>query len=92
MADPNLAFCRELCKLIAPQVRAAAKERGLKCNDASIRRAGSADSRQWEFHFGDFYSHFRADNAFEARYEGWSAWMRSQGLEIDLSEEEEGAL
>jgi len=36
---------------------------------------------RWEFHFGDFYWHGRASNAYDARYKGWMAWLHSKGLD-----------
>ncbi len=31
---------------------------------------------QWEFHGPDnFYTHFRAEDAYHARAKGWEAWM-----------------
>ena len=36
----------------------------------------------WEFHGPDgFYWHGSADNAYEARAKGWSAWLRKQGAD-----------
>jgi len=35
----------------------------------------------WEFHGPDkFYWHGRAANAYHARYQGWTAWLRSKGI------------
>jgi hypothetical protein len=85
VANINVAFCRQLCVLIAPQVRAAVKAKGLKSKDAWVYKVGPG---HWEFHFGEFYWHGSADNAFDARYNGWSAWMRSQGIDIEVPEED----
>jgi hypothetical protein len=30
---------------------------------------------QWEFHYKDFYWRGKADNAFDARYKGWTAYL-----------------
>jgi hypothetical protein len=36
----------------------------------------------WEFHGPDrFYWHGHAYNAYEARYNGWMAWLKSKGIE-----------
>lgn len=35
----------------------------------------------WEFHGpNEFYWNGSASNAFEARYKGWMAWLRSKGV------------
>ena len=36
----------------------------------------------FEFHYKDFYWHGNAGNAYEARYHGWLAWMKKQGIEV----------
>lgn len=36
----------------------------------------------WEFHGPDkFYWHGRAVNAFDARYKGWVAYLKSKGID-----------
>jgi hypothetical protein len=35
----------------------------------------------WEFHGPEnYYWHGSAGNAFDARYKGWMAWLRSKGI------------
>lgn len=37
---------------------------------------------QYEFHGPDkFYWYGQADNAYEARYKGWMAWLKFKGIE-----------
>ncbi len=37
---------------------------------------------QWEFHGPDgFYAHFRAEDGYHARAEGWEQWLEEQGNE-----------
>ncbi len=34
---------------------------------------------QWEFHGPDnFYTHFRAEDAYDARAKGWEEWLATQ--------------
>ena len=36
----------------------------------------------WEFHGpGGFYDNVKASNAYEARYKGWTAYLKSKGIE-----------
>ena len=36
----------------------------------------------WEFHGPEeFWWYGGASNAYDARYQGWSAWLRSKGVE-----------
>lgn len=35
----------------------------------------------WEFHYKDFYWHGGAGGAFDARANGWSAYLAKQGVE-----------
>ena len=47
--------------------------------DAWVHRTGFG---RWEFHGpGNFYAHFRAEDAYHARSKGWEAWLakRTQG-------------
>jgi hypothetical protein len=75
----NTAFSRELLKRVLEEVRAYRKATGdrfaFKLTDAWIYRVGTD---HWEFHFGEFYWHGSADNAFEARAKGWSSWLAAK--------------
>lgn len=70
MTDIDVAFSRALLAQIVPAVRkVGAKVR----DDAWVWNAGRD---HWEFHGpAGYYWHGRADNAYEARYKGWSAWL-----------------
>jgi hypothetical protein len=37
----------------------------------------------WEFHYKDFYWHGNASCSYEARYNGWMAWLRTKGVNVD---------
>jgi hypothetical protein len=82
VTDINISFCRallreavELLKIEAPHIR--------PIKDAWVWHAGRGC---WEFHgprTGDaemptYYWHGRADNAYEARYKGWMAWLEAR--------------
>lgn len=70
MTDINIEFSRVLLAQIKPAVRAAGR-RIIK--DAWVWHA---HRDLWEFHGPDeFYWYGSADNAYEARYKGWSAWL-----------------
>jgi len=82
MTDINISFSRALLAQIVPAVKAAGK-RTMK--DGWVRNVGRD---HWEFHGpGEYYWHGSADNAYEARYKGWSAWLEKSGYEIDESEQ-----
>jgi hypothetical protein len=66
----NQTFCRLLLKEAHELVRK--RDPQIKLRKAWIWHSG----RSWEFHAPDgFYWHGRADNAFDARYKGWMAWL-----------------
>lgn len=72
--DINIAFSRALLAQLRGPVRGVGKR---LVRDAWVWHAGRD---HWEFHGPDeFYWHGRADNAYEARYKGWSAWLEKQG-------------
>lgn len=75
-ADVNVSFCRTLLADTIDDVRSA--EPGIVTAKAWV---WSGDRRTWEFHFGEFYWHGNASNAYEARALGWSAWLKSKGYE-----------
>lgn len=71
MADLNLAFTRALLRTVMDDIKlhTTAAER----KAAWVYHLGG----QWEFHGPDgFYWHGRADNAYDARAQGWQAWWR----------------
>lgn len=75
-ASVNLAFCRALLRQVVPGVKAAGKRVN---KDAWVWHAGRD---HWEFHGpDDYYWHGSADNAYEARYKGWSAWLQKMEAE-----------
>lgn len=42
---------------------------------------------QWEFHGpGNFYWFGKAANAYDARYQGWMAWLTKKGINVDEDE------
>lgn len=71
MTDINLTFCRALLKAVLADVKphTTVAERA----DAWVIKTGR-DS--WEFHGPrEFYWYGSADNAFDARAQGWQAWL-----------------
>jgi hypothetical protein len=82
----TVQFSQECLALIVPQIRAAVKLRGLPGGgcDARVKRVGSD---HWEFCYGTFLWHGPASDAFDARYCGWIAWMRSQDIDIQVPHE-----
>lgn len=75
MADINIAFSRALLA----QILSAIRDKGYRpVKDAWVWHAGRG---HWEFHGpNNYYWHGRADNAYEARYKGWSAFLASDGI------------
>lgn len=81
MADINIAFCRVLLARIMDDVRqhaTPAERRGV-----SVLKSGST-TRPWYLVEGlpepMTYWEGEADNAYEARYKAWSAWLRKKGV------------
>ncbi|HKV44603.1 MAG TPA: hypothetical protein VJT32_08020 [bacterium] len=71
------SFSRNLLAQVTPDVRkhvpgVCLMEAWIHCLD---RRT------QWEFHYGDFQWTGRAGDAYEARYNGWCAYLASLGVE-----------
>lgn len=80
MADINLAFCRSLLSSAHGLVKLHFPEINL-VKDAWVWRFMRD---HWEFHGPDkFYWNGSAYNAYEARYKGWMAWLRSRGVDGD---------
>lgn len=78
MTDINIVFSRTLLAQLKPALERAVKR---MFKDAWVWRVGR---QSWEFHGPDgFYWHGRADNAYEARYKGWSAWLEKKGIAVD---------
>ncbi len=74
----DLAFSRALLAQAHAAVKAAYPAINLR-KDAWVWKAGRD---HWEFHGpADYYWHGRVSNAFEARYAGWMAWLKSKGVE-----------
>jgi hypothetical protein len=74
----NLAFCRTLLALTMATVKqhTTAEER----KEAWVYHFSGGDS--WEFHGPNkFYWYGSADNAYDARSQGWSAYLRMKGIE-----------
>ncbi len=75
MTDINVTFCRRLLSQVAVDVAKA----GYKINkDASVIES----SGYWFFEGPeDFYFECDADNAYDARYKGWTAFLKKKGVE-----------
>lgn len=72
MSNINISFSRQLLSQIIPAVKAAGKRVN---KDAWVYHFYRD---HWEFYGPDnFYWHGSADNAYEARYKGWSAWLEN---------------
>lgn len=78
MTDINISFSRALLAQIIPAVKAE----GYKpVKDAWVWFDGH---QGYEFHGPDkFYWYGNADNAYEARYKGWVAFLHSKGIDAD---------
>lgn len=74
--DINVAFCRELLRRLEPEVKAINPTISVWRRPSWVYQYDR--SQDWEFHFGDFYWYGRADNAFDARWQGWSAWLEER--------------
>ena len=75
--DINVTFCRTLLKLVMEDVRLETTAQQRK--DAWVYECMPG---HWEFHGPyKFYWHGSADNAYDARAKGWSAWMSHNGYE-----------
>lgn len=70
-------LCRSLLKRATALVRTHFPD--VKVREAWTYHLGNG---HWEFHGPDgFHWHGRADGAYDARYHGWMAWLRSKGLD-----------
>lgn len=71
----NTAFCRSLLAQVMPDVKKATTVEQRKA--AWTYHFGHG---HWEFHGPDgFYWHGSADNAYDARFHGWHAWLAKNG-------------
>lgn len=71
MSNVNLAFCRQLFKLVLMDVRKLATPEEIKA--AWVYHF---ERDNWEFHGPNgFYWYGSADNAYDARANGWQAWL-----------------
>jgi hypothetical protein len=72
MSNINVSFSREILAMVQQDVRAFAPHIKVR-KDAWVWKAGRD---HWEFHGPDgYYWHGGADNAYEARANGWRAWL-----------------
>jgi hypothetical protein len=69
-------FGRTLLNRIVPDVRRHVP--GVRMGDAWVYKCGSD---QWEFHYQGFHWHGRASSAYEARYNGWAAYLEKLGVD-----------
>ena len=67
---------RDLLALVIADLRKW--DADIKLREAWVYKVGKA---HWEFHYGEFYWHGSAYNAYEARANGWAAYMAKQGVE-----------
>ena len=58
-------------KLLLADYLKEAMSLGAVVKNAWVHKCG----RQWEFHYGDFYWNGRAENAYDARANGWASWI-----------------
>lgn len=70
----NTVFCRGLLRLVMVDVKERTTPKQRK--DAWVYRV---DSSTWEFHGPDkYYWYGSADNAYDARAQGWSHWLEDE--------------
>jgi hypothetical protein len=78
MTDINIQYCRSILKDVASEL----KLHNLNAyKDAYVMK----NSFGWFFHapalnFSADYSNRKCDNAYQARYEGWLAYLDKKGL------------
>lgn len=79
MSNPNVSFCRLMLSALVEEFRTEFPHIRTT-RDAWVINAGFRD--HWEFHAedraGTYYWHGHADNAYDARYKGWSAWRERE--------------
>jgi hypothetical protein len=69
-------FSRQELRLVLLDVKEY--NQNLPVREAWVWKCGKD---HWEFHFGDFYWHGSADNAYDARSRGWTAYLANAGVE-----------
>lgn len=81
MAKVNTAFSQSMLRQATALVRAHFPD--VKLREAwTYRFTGD----QWEFHGPDkFYWNGNAGGAYDARYKGWMAWLKSKGIDLDAA-------
>lgn len=85
MTDINISFCRELLKKAHELVKENFGDDINLKKDAWVWFDGH---KGWEFRGPDkFYWYGNADNAYHARYQGWMAWLKHKGVDLDETEE-----
>lgn len=72
MTDINVTFSRTLLSTVLADVKAF--NSAIRVKDAWVWQVGRD---HWEFHFGSYYWHGSADNAYDARAKGWSSFLAS---------------
>jgi hypothetical protein len=69
----DISFCRLLLAGVLAEVRQ--RRPNVRLRDAWVYKVGRD---HWEFHYGDYYWHGSAGNAYEARARGWEAWLNRE--------------
>lgn len=78
MSDVNVAFARSLMKIVHKDVKRAFPEIVLNSKSYWVYRY---PRDKWEFHGPDgFYWYGSAFNAYDARAQGWAAYLRSKNI------------
>lgn len=76
MASVDTMFTRALLREAVKLVRLHYPE--IKLRESYVMQPFRG---HWEFHGPEkFYWHGRAHDAYEARYKGWTAWLRKKGI------------
>jgi hypothetical protein len=77
----NVEFCRIFLNMTLADLKAKLPTPWTERRAAWVYNVGTKKRPHYEFHFKDFFWHGTADNAYDARAKGWSAFMRSEGVE-----------
>lgn len=72
----DIEYSRVLMKAITADVKK--HDATIDLRQAWVWKAGRD---HWEFHYRKFYWHGRASDAYEAKTNGWSAWLAAQGVQ-----------
>jgi hypothetical protein len=85
MRKANLAFCRLLLRDVLADVKRAFPDLDVRSSAICVWRFRSLRDT-WEFHGpGGFHWEGTATNAYEARANGWSAYLKSKGAEASCN-------